>query len=148
MCEEDLDLLEEQIIKCRDICSNIIFENYSNVSRDDINLLAHVFDVLLNEKEELVQWVNDLQSGMYVNCVYCGYRYGPKDEVPESMAEVLKKHIEECPKHPMSKLKKENEELKEKLKLMAMLASDKPLFYNPIDVAMIKKMRDEIIENG
>ena len=35
-----------------------------------------------------------------------------KDEVPESMANVLKKHIEECPKHPMSKLKKENDKLR------------------------------------
>jgi len=26
---------------------------------------------------ERAAWVNDLQSDMYVNCVYCGHRYGP-----------------------------------------------------------------------
>ena len=25
----------------------------------------------------LRQWIDDLQSGMYINCVYCGHRYGP-----------------------------------------------------------------------
>lgn len=61
------------------------------------------------------EWVNDLQSGMYVNCIYCGYRYGPADKVPVSMAEVLKQHIEQCPEHPMSKLKAKNAELESAL---------------------------------
>ena len=61
---------------------------------------------------KLRQWIDDLQSGMYINCVYCGHRYGPQDKVPASMAEVLKQHIEVCPKHPMSKLKKELEQLR------------------------------------
>jgi len=60
---------------------------------------------LQEENERLKIWVADLQSGMYINCVYCGHRYGPEDEVPASMADVLKQHIEECPEHPMSKLK-------------------------------------------
>ena len=51
------------------------------------------------------QWVSDLQSGMYVNCIYCGHRYGPDPGTPVAMAEVLKKHIQECPEHPMSKLR-------------------------------------------
>lgn len=67
--------------------------------------------VLLPENERLEQWVKDLQSGMYVNCVYCGHRYGPDDKVPTSMADALKEHIEQCPKHPMSALKKEVERL-------------------------------------
>ncbi len=45
---------------------------------------------------------------MYVNCVYCGHRYGPAKDTPVSMADVLKKHIENCSKHPMSKLKQDN----------------------------------------
>lgn len=61
----------------------------------------------------LRQWVNDLQSGMYVNCVYCGHRYGPEKYTPASMADVLKEHIEQCPEHPMSKLKQENEQLRQ-----------------------------------
>ena len=56
------------------------------------------------EIERLRQWVADLQSGMYINCVYCGHHYGPKDEVPAAMADVLKQHIAVCPEHPMSKL--------------------------------------------
>lgn len=55
-------------------------------------------DDLLRENEQLKQWVNDLQSGMYVNCVYCGYRYGHEKDTPASMADILKKHIEQCPK--------------------------------------------------
>ena len=42
---------------------------------------------------------------MYINCVYCGHRYGPSDEVPASMADVLKEHVEQCPQHPMSALR-------------------------------------------
>ena len=49
-------------------------------------------------------WINDLQSGMYINCVYCGHRYGPKEDTPMAMADVLKEHISKCPKHPMSAL--------------------------------------------
>lgn len=71
--------------------------------------------VLRMEIEKLQQWVIDLQSGMYINCVYCGHRYGPREGTPVSMADVLKEHIENCPKHPMAKLKKENEELKQRI---------------------------------
>lgn len=57
------------------------------------------------ERARMQEWVDDLQSGMYINCVYCGHRYGPADEVPSTMADVLKEHIERCPDHPMSKLR-------------------------------------------
>lgn len=66
------------------------------------------------------EWVNDLQSGMYVNCVYCGHRYGPADKVPVSMADALKQHIEKCPEHPMSKLKAENSALLAELEELRM----------------------------
>lgn len=66
-----------------------------------------------NEIKCLQEWINDLQSGMYINCVYCGHRYGPKEDTPSSMADVLKDHIEQCPKHPMSKLKTELDKIKE-----------------------------------
>lgn len=58
------------------------------------------------ENERLKQWVSDLQSGMFVNCVYCGHRYGPQDEIPATMADALKQHVARCPKHPMSRLAK------------------------------------------
>lgn len=61
------------------------------------------------ERDRLKQHVADLQSGMYVNCVYCGYRYGPSDTTPVSKADMLKAHIMECKEHPMSELKAELE---------------------------------------
>ena len=42
---------------------------------------------------------------MYVNCVYCGHQYGPGETTPVSMADALKVHVEQCPKHPMSALR-------------------------------------------
>ena len=65
------------------------------------------------ENARLGKWVADLQSGMYVNCVYCGHRYGPGSTTPVSMADALKTHIENCPKHPMSALKSDNQRLRE-----------------------------------
>ena len=66
---------------------------------------------LVEEHERTLQWVADLQSGMYINCVYCGHRYGPDSEVPASMADVLKAHIEECPKHPLGVMRRGIREL-------------------------------------
>lgn len=57
------------------------------------------------ENKRLQEWIADLQSGMYVNCVYCGHRYGPGETTPVSMADALKTHVEQCPDHPMSKLR-------------------------------------------
>ena len=68
-------------------------------------------DELVAENEKLRRWVEDLQSGMFVNCVYCGHRYGPNSDTPVSMADVLKQHVENCSDHPMSKLKAENKVL-------------------------------------
>lgn len=65
--------------------------------------------------ERLTSWVADLQSGMYVNCVYCGHRYGPGETTPVSMADALKAHIETCPQHPMSALRAENLALHEQV---------------------------------
>jgi len=44
-----------------------------------------------------------------LTCVYCGHQYPPG--TPESNHHLLTQHIAECEKHPMSKLKKENEKL-------------------------------------
>lgn len=57
---------------------------------------------LAAETARLQRWVDDLQSGMYVNCVYCGHQYGPREDTPHTMADVLRAHIEECPQHPLS----------------------------------------------
>ena len=78
-------------------------------------------DRLLNVIEALQAWVSDLQSGLFINCVYCGHRYGPAGSVPATlvenppptttMADALRDHIERCPKHPMSALRKSVEAL-------------------------------------
>ena len=77
--------------------------------------------------KDLDKWVSDLQSGMYVNCVYCGHQYGQKEGTPISMADVLKIHIEKCSSHPLSKatvqiktLTAEVEEMKKKLEKVRM----------------------------
>lgn len=52
--------------------------------------------------EQLEGWVRDLQRGCYINCVYCGHRYGPNiEEVP---ADALRKHVAMCRDHPMAEL--------------------------------------------
>lgn len=71
------------------------------------------------DNARLKSWVSDCQAGMYINCVYCGHRYGSDTEIPSSMADVLKEHIEQCPKHPMSKLKADNARLTKMLELAA-----------------------------
>ena len=59
------------------------------------------------EIARLEKWISELQSGMYINCVYCGHRYGPDPGTPVVMADVLKEHIEKCPKHPLSEARRE-----------------------------------------
>ena len=68
-------------------------------------VIANELAALVLERDNLKQWVDDLLSNGYVNCVYCGYRYGPKGDTPVSMADTLKEHVERCPKHPMSALR-------------------------------------------
>jgi len=109
---------------------------------------------------ELERWVDDLQSGMYVNCVYCGHRYGPDTETP--MRSTLEAHIALCPKHPLSAMKQRaeqaeahNKELIDALKASraemirrSNAVNTKPPNYNPwfvdwdiistIDVALTK----------
>ena len=71
---------------------------------------------ILEEISQLKKWIDDLQSSKYINCVYCGHRYGPDPGTPVAMAEVLKKHIEQCPKHPLFQARKEIRCLKEIIK--------------------------------
>jgi len=66
---------------------------------------------LKGEVRRYRRWVADLQSGMFINCVYCGHRYGPAESVGVSMQDVLKKHVQQCSEHPMSALKRNNERL-------------------------------------
>jgi len=102
---------------------------------------AEVFDeveALLREHAKLKAWVDDLQSGMFINCVYCGHRYGPEDEVPATMADALKEHIEQCQKHPMSALKREHTKL---LKLIDDLTNPQRIPRCPQCMAKMKESK-------
>lgn len=66
------------------------------------------------EIDRLNKWVSDLQSHLYINCVYCGHRYAPG--TGPAMQQVLYDHIKVCPKHPLAAALKEIERLKEELK--------------------------------
>lgn len=71
-----------------------------------------VFSESQAEVVRLRQWIDGLQSNMWINCVYCGHQYGPTDSTPVSKSAQLTAHIEVCPEHPISKLKTENRELR------------------------------------
>lgn len=88
-------------------------ENTDDCKRELLFDAADIIEAQQQEIDRLQRWVNDLQSGMYVNCVYCGHRYGMENDTPVAMADVLKEHIEHCSKHPMSKLKQEIEQLRD-----------------------------------
>jgi len=103
MTTVEIKRLIRRVRKCCDGCS------------DNTMRLCAEFEKMLDEVKRLQEWVSDLQSGVYINCVYCGHRYGPDDEVLASMADVLKEHIEQCPKHPMSQLKTENIKLRNRV---------------------------------
>lgn len=84
----------------RDIAAELLAWRASTITDHDALL-----EDAAKEIKSLRKWVNNLQSGMFVNCVYCGHQYGPSETTPVSMADVLKAHVEQCPKHPMSALK-------------------------------------------
>jgi hypothetical protein len=84
-----------------------VYDDYGGTDE----MTEHIDEIqrLKQENARLEQWVNDCQSGMYINCVYCGHRYGPHDPENDhlvSMREALHKHIEQCPKHPLSAMKR------------------------------------------
>jgi hypothetical protein len=76
-------------------------------------LLVKFAGDLLVDNVRLVDWVKHLQKGTTVNCVYCGHTYGPDPGTPVSMADILKEHIQQCPKHPLAEAHQEIERLKQ-----------------------------------
>ena len=55
-----------------------------------------VIDQQRAEIERLKQWVEDLQGEAWVNCVYCGFRFGPVEKFPVSTTEIFTKHLRQC----------------------------------------------------
>ncbi|MGV3518197.1 hypothetical protein [Luteitalea sp.] len=56
------------------------------------------------EIARLRAWVADLQSGLVLNCVYCGHAYGPVST--PTPRELLDAHVRTCPKHPLAGLRR------------------------------------------
>ena len=109
---------DEWLVVMRDTQKAYVSKIYNNPNHPEyqsetVNWLHIINELIASRKEiqELRDWVRDLHSRMYINCVYCGHRYGPIESTPVSMADVLKAHIEVCPSHPMSVLKSDNDRL-------------------------------------
>lgn len=85
-------------------------------------------EALTSENKQLEAWIDDLQSGMYINCVYCGHRYGPNSVKEITMRKALENHIARCPKHPLSAAKNEIKELKRRVSYLTELLEDDPVF--------------------
>lgn len=78
----------------------------NTIVRYTINWGASGLRVQDEQSQEIARlraWVNDLHSGMYLNCVFCGHRYGPVED--DATYDGLKQHITQCPEHPMSHLR-------------------------------------------
>jgi len=112
--EADLDESQAQVKKLEErrdehlrLIRQISTESVNPEEADDLRsqIAALIVEVgtLRSLNRNLKQWVADLHSGMYINCVYCGHRYGPTSEVPATKADMLKRHISKCPEHPLSK---------------------------------------------
>ena len=84
---------------------SVWYEKYLTASGEVVTLCAEI--------ARLTAWVNDLQCGLFINCVYCGHRYGPRVTTPATipeaptMAEALTAHIAQCPKHPLASARAE-----------------------------------------
>ncbi len=117
---EKIDILDEMINEMINEKDNELeIEEAENIRLcHDQWYITNLWNKQHKEIKELNNWINDLQAGMYVNCVYCGYRYGSDSEVPASMADVLKEHIEKCPKHPLFKANQELKRLNSTIKTL------------------------------
>lgn len=82
------------------------------MSDDTAKWLQEQLDKAALENDRLQKWVADLQAGCYINCVYCGHRYGPASTTEPTMQAVLKAHVAACEKHPMNALRKQYEVLR------------------------------------
>ncbi|OGM09203.1 hypothetical protein A2Z67_04655 [Candidatus Woesebacteria bacterium RBG_13_36_22] len=87
----------------------------SVVQKEHLELTDRVIE-LENEVVRLEKWVDDLQSGMYINCVYCGHRYPPGTNAVKR--KVLYDHIRQCPKHPLSEAETKIKDLEEEIKML------------------------------
>ncbi len=108
--------------------------------KEQVTRLQEENAVLVHDRDATRRWVNDLQAGQYVNCVYCGYQYGPVDTTPDAPSALLQAHVEQCPAHPMAQLKAE---------LMALRDGCEALIkeYESIDTQLLRDLLDSSLES-
>ncbi len=94
-----------------------------DLNGSDFEIGAEAVTLCNDEIARLQAWVDDLGSEMYINCAYCGHRYGPREGTPVAMADVLKEHIIQCPQHPLSHAKDEIARLRH---LVYLFSDDNP----------------------
>ncbi len=131
-------MTDDTIARMRELASRSRLENPSQEEllawadelefayRQIIDLRTHAFATATERNQaraiiqKLQQWIDDCQSGMYINCVYCGHRYGPDDgNHLVTMRDALEAHISVCPSHPLSSAKAEISRLKVLLRELA-----------------------------
>ncbi|MCK9596683.1 hypothetical protein M0R19_05825 [Candidatus Pacearchaeota archaeon] len=62
---------------------------------------------------DLEKWIDNLQEGTIITCVYCGHAYPPGTQT--SRRKVLYEHIKICPKHPLREAEERIKELEMRL---------------------------------
>ncbi len=115
---DDLLKIAERLKEQKDAAYEEILRLQENEKRIEriVNEQKETIVKLSEDNQRLRKWTDDLQSGMYINCAYCGHRYEKQNSIFPTMQEILTNHIENCRYHPMFKLKKENKHLKFKVK--------------------------------
>lgn len=89
----DRALLEESISD-RDVIARLQRELKNARAATEVAIHEHAQEV-----SKLRQWVRELQSGLYLNCVFCGENFTGQENFNR-----LTNHIRECPEHPLSRL--------------------------------------------
>ena len=96
----------------QEYCTIALIDEYDETIAQAICEAGMALIKLQADNEQLQQWIYELQSGLYINCVYCGFNYGPKESTAPTMQQALYDHIKVCEKHPLSKALVEIERLK------------------------------------
>lgn len=121
------DLLDDEgaletIGKMRDL----IFKDYPESQSEMISFPSEVLKCALDQMQKLRSEVERLCGLLYgARCVYCGEVVG-KETLNQDLADdVLRKHVEVCPKHPASQLRAELTKVKrESVSIEALLRYD------------------------
>lgn len=73
--------------------------------QSNISAVHNLCSALEQENIRLQKWIRELQNGGSVNCVYCGENFGPIESTEVALADILKKHMLSCVKHPLAAMK-------------------------------------------